>query len=346
MKCRPSLRAAGAVALGGAALVALRALKRSRSREDLTGQVAIVTGSSRGLGFLLARELAREGCRVVICARTASDLERAKRELEAEGAEVLARVCDVADREAVEALVRATVERFGGVDILVNNAGIIAVGPIESMKYEYFHDLIDVMFWGVVHATLAVLPLMRRAGGGRIVNITSIGGKRSVPHLVAYGAAKYAAVGFSEALHAELAEEGITVTTIVPGLMRTGSYLNAYFTGDPRGEFTWFSLGSSLPLISMDAERAARIIIDAAKRREREKVLTLQARAAVWFHGLFPGAMSAIFSGANRLLPSGTVKQRIRGQDVARDLDSKALRLATTLGRRAARRFQWIDRPG
>ena len=112
---------------------------------------------------------------------------------------------------------------------------------------------------------LAALPVMREKGHGRIVTITSIGGKLSVPHLLPYSTAKFAAVGFSEGLRAELGRGPVTVTTVVPGLMRTGSHLNARFTGRAGQEFTWFSLGASLPLILMDAERAARQIIAAVR---------------------------------------------------------------------------------
>src|SRR5581483_5724484 len=152
------------------------------------------------------------------------------------------------------------------VDILVNNASIIQVAPVEALGPREFQHAMAVNFWGVVHPTLAGLPRMRARRRGRIVTITSIGGKVSVPHLLPYGAAKFAAVGFSEGLRAELARDGISVTTIVPGLMRTGSILNAVFKGPHRAEFAAFSVLGSLPLVSMDAERAARQIVAATRR--------------------------------------------------------------------------------
>ena len=148
-------------------------------------------------------------------------------------------------------------QRFGRVDIVVNNAGIIQVGPMPTTTVEDFATALDVMFWGVLYPTLAVLPQMRARRNGRVVNITSIGGMVSVPHLLPYTCARFAAVGLSEGLRAELGQEGIHVTTVVPGLMCTGSYLQARFQGQPEREFTWFALGATLPLISISAEPAA-----------------------------------------------------------------------------------------
>lgn len=182
---------------------------------ELSGRVALVTGASRGLGFLLARELAAQGCRVAICARDPEELGRARAALEREGAQVLAVPCDVADRVQVERLVADTVARFGSLDVLVTNAGVIQAGPLGTMRVEDFEDALAVMFWGVVLPTLAALPHLR-AGRGRIVTITSIGGKIASPHLLPYDCAKFAAVGFSEGIGAELAREGIRVTTVVP----------------------------------------------------------------------------------------------------------------------------------
>jgi NAD(P)-dependent dehydrogenase (short-subunit alcohol dehydrogenase family) len=211
---------------------------------NLQGQVVLLTGGSRGLGLALAREFARAGCRLVLCARDAQELERAQQHLAQRGADVLTVPCNVADQEQVNHLVERAIERFGRIDILVNNAGVIQVGPLHTVTVEDFKTALDVMFWGLLYPTLAVLPQMLQRGSGRIVNITSIGGMVSVPHLLPYNCAKFAAVGLSEGLRAELGREGIHVTTIVPGLMHTGSYLHAMFKGQQEREFTWFALGS------------------------------------------------------------------------------------------------------
>jgi len=319
--------------------------------ENLAGQVVIVTGSSRGLGYLLAQEFASQGCRVVICARSEAELTRAQIELVRCGAEVLAIPCDVADREQVQHLIDETVRHYGRIDILVNNAGIIQVGPVQAMSLDDFEQALGVMYWGILYTTWAARPHMKRRGYGRIVNVTSIGGKVSVPHLLPYNSAKFAAVALSEGLRAELAGEGIEVTTIIPGLMRTGSHLNAQFKGDYPKEFTWFSLGASLPIISMDAERAARQIVQATRRRETERVLSWPAQILLRFHGLFPGFTTDVLHLVNTLfLPEpdadGTAVQK--GLTIQNDLSPfryRVLWLLTTLGRRAAQEYLQLAHP-
>jgi short-subunit dehydrogenase len=209
------------------------------------------------------------------------------------------------------------------------------------MTHAQFEESLAVNFWGTVNATFAVLPGMRERGRGRIVNITSIGGIVAVPHLLPYTAAKFAAVGFSEGLAAELAAEGITVTTIVPGLMRTGSFLHAWFQGRHEHEFMWFSLGSALPLVSMDAQRAARQIIAAMRRRETERVLSLPAKVLARVHGVVPGVTVRVMALINRMLPraDGARPSAEPGWQVDRRHGSPMLHAATFLGHRAARRF-------
>jgi short-subunit dehydrogenase len=189
----------------------------------------------------------------------------------------------------------------------------------------------------MVYSTLAALPHLKE--GSRIVNITSIGGKVAVPHLVPYSCAKFAAVGFSEGMRAELRERGILVTTIAPGLMRTGSHLNAHFKGETDREAALFGLAASLPLVSMDADRAARQIVAAAKSGRAEHILTAQANLAARFHGLFPAATAEILAVVNRLLPhSSDSDQRVRGRDTA-GLRHPLVAALTILGQRAAGRF-------
>jgi NAD(P)-dependent dehydrogenase (short-subunit alcohol dehydrogenase family) len=347
----------GKILLGaavGSLLLGWQVLNRIRET-DLRGQVALITGGSSGLGFLLAREFASEGCRIVICARDPDELRWAGDELRRNGAKALTVECDVADRQQVERMVQQATDHFGRVDILVNNAGVIQAGPLESMELEDFEMAMDIMYWGTVYTTLAVLPQMRARRSGRVVNITSIGGKVSVPHLLPYGAAKFAAVGFSQGLRAEVGDDNITVTTIVPGLMRTGSFRNALFKGDQEKEFVWFSLGSALPLISMDAERAARQIVQATKRGDAERILSLPANVLAKLHGVFPGATANILREIDRMMlpePDGEDRKIIPGREVQRELDSPTLETVTQLGQSAAQRFQpedvddATDRPG
>lgn len=344
---------AGAAA--GAFLIG-RELRHRLSEADLTGQVALITGGTSGLGYLLAREFGSQDCKVVICARDENELRHTRDSLEARGIDVLPVVCDVADQEQVDSMIDRANSHFGRVDILVNNAGVIQFGPFGSMEIEDFERAMDTMYWGTVYPTMAVIPQMTKRGYGRIVNITSIGGKVSVPHLLPYSTAKFAAVGFSEGLRTEVMKDGIVVTTIVPGLMRTGSYFSAEFKGDYEQEFTWFSLGSSLPLITIDAQRAARQIVQATRRGEAERILSLPANILAKAHGLFPNLTSDIMALADRyMLPQDSGQgQDVRiGHDIQeRDVHSTALLRATILGRESAERLQppdtvpdevWID---
>jgi len=326
----PALVGAGVGMALGAMVVGLR--QRSRLR----GQVAVVMGASRGLGLLIAREFARRGCRLAICARNAEELERARLSLEQRGAEVAARACDVTERGQVESFISFVRSRFGRIDILCNVAGIIQVGPVESMTVEDFESAMKVMFWGMLYPTLEVLPEMMERRGGRIVNITSIGGKVSMPHLLPYACAKFAAVALSEGLHAELRRFGVKVVTIVPGLMRTGSFVNAYFKGRQEKEMAWFALAASLPGVSMSARRAARQIVSAAASGRSIRVLSAPAKVLALFHGMFPGLTTELLGLANSLLPGagGGSRENASGMEVSRRpgaVVGRALRLMTAV---------------
>jgi short-subunit dehydrogenase len=294
---------AGTVAGLGVVIAGRELWRRSRALPRFTGQVVVITGGSRGLGFAIAQEFAGRGAKLVICGRDAEILHEAEQRLLAMRTEVLAVQCDIAQQYEAENLIRQATERFGRVDVLVNNAGQIAVGPIESQTIGDFQDAMNTMFWGIVYTTMAALPQMMQRASGNIVNITSIGGKVAVPHLIPYCSAKFAAVGFSEGIHAELAKNNIKVTTVVPGLMRTGSHANAVFKGDHQKEYSWFSLGATLPVSAMDAHRAARRIVDATARGAAEITLSVPAKALALAHGVAPGTMTDVLGVVNRFMP-------------------------------------------
>jgi NAD(P)-dependent dehydrogenase (short-subunit alcohol dehydrogenase family) len=322
------------VILGGiiGAAVAARLAVRFSRRIDLAGRVALVTGGSRGLGLVLARELLKEGCRVAICARDPLELGRACEEL---GSEVASFACDVADPPRVAGMIEQVIARFGQIDILINNAGVIEVGPLDTMTREDFEETMRTHFWGAVNTTLALLPHMRSRGEGRIVNISSIGGKISPPHLLPYNASKFALTGFSEGLRAELAKENILVTTVCPGLMRTGSPRNATFKGQHRAEYAWFAISDSLPIITISARRAARRIISAMRHGDAEVMLSLTARLASTVHGIFPGYTAEVMGVVNRFLPTpgGIGTNRALGKESESRFAPSVL---TTLTQRAA----------
>jgi short-subunit dehydrogenase len=223
----------------------------------------------------------------------------------------------VTDRDQVERTVREVEHHFGRIDVLVNNAGTISVGPMEVMNLGNYEESMKTHFWGPLYATLAALPGMKRRREGRIVNISSIGGKVAVPHLLPYCAGKFALTGLSEGLRAELKKDNVYVTTVCPGLMRTGSPPNAFFKGQHRIEYTLFKLSDSTPLTAMNAQRAARRIVTACQRGESEVILSIQAKIAAKFHGLFPGVSSELYGLIAQALPGpgGIGEQRVQGKD-------------------------------
>lgn len=322
------------------------ALARRLRRVRLAGKLALVTGGSRGLGLVLARELGLRGMRVVICARDEEELERARASLEADGIEVTALPCDVADEEGIATLVAEVEENVGPIDVLVNNAGIIQVGPAEAMGLEDYRRAMDVMFWGALHAADAVLPRMRARRRGTIVNVTSIGADIGVPHLAPYDAAKFALRGWSEALGAEAARHGISVVTVLPGLMRTGSFGHALVKGRRYAEASLFSLAASLPLLTVSAEHGAHRIVEAVERGERFVVIGTPAKLLRLAHALFPGTVVRLLGAVNRLLPEAEEGAReqmaLPGEIFRRGLARSVL---TALGDRAARRYNEEPRP-
>jgi NAD(P)-dependent dehydrogenase (short-subunit alcohol dehydrogenase family) len=338
MRISRSLPLAALAAAGLGYVVA----RRLRQPQRLTGGVALVTGGSRGLGLLLARELGRRRMRVVVCARDEEELERAREALAVEGIDAVALPCDVTDREGMRTLVADVEENVGPVDLLVNNAGIIQVGPVETMALEDFQRAMDTMFWGAYHATDAVLPGMRARRRGVIVNITSIGAAVAVPHMAPYSAAKFAMRGWSEALGAESSRYGILVVTVLPGLMRTGSFKHALVKGRRYAEASLFSLAASLPLLTVGAASAARRIVRAVERGERMLVLGTPAKVLRLVHALFPGPLVGMLARLNRLLPStpwdekGDERMPLPAELFRRGL---ARSIFTALGERAAREY-------
>lgn len=311
---------------------------RLRRRLDLDGRVAVIAGGSRGLGLVLARELAARRARIVLMARDVDELERARVDLAVCGAnDVLIVPCDVTQPAQVDEAVATVLDACGRIDVLIDCAGDIEVGPLEAMRYSDFERAMATNFWGPLHLVRAVLPGMRARGGGRIVNISSVGGVVAVPHLLPYVASKFALTGLSLGLRSELAKHGIVVTTVCPGLMRTGSPGNALFKGDRGAEYSWFSVSDSLPLLSMSAERAARRIVRAIQRGKARVVLGMPAKMAAVAQALAPGVVAFAMETANRLLPAS---EDARAPSTGNESRAAAHvpRWLTTLGDRAAAR--------
>jgi NAD(P)-dependent dehydrogenase (short-subunit alcohol dehydrogenase family) len=289
-------------ALGSA--VGARYLRSRARRYDLRGKTALVSGGTRGLGYLLARELCRRGAQVFVFSRDDGEIGRGVEKLRSEcSPSELSRIhglrCDVRDPEDVAAAVSTIVHRSGRLDVVVNNAGIIQVTPFENARIEDFEDSMRTHFWGPLYMIRAALPYLRRERG-RILNISSIGGRVGVPHLSPYCAGKFALVGLSEVLRAELSKDHITVTTATPGLMRTGSHVRVTIRGNHRREAKWFAAGVATSLTSMSATRAARIIVDACVAGRAHVTPGIQARIAEVLNVVAPELTSMLSSLAVR----------------------------------------------
>jgi NAD(P)-dependent dehydrogenase (short-subunit alcohol dehydrogenase family) len=322
-------------ALAGAGALCLYVWARRVREYDLHGKVVLITGGSRGFGLVMARRFVALGARVAVMARDGQEVARAARSL-APGA-ALPVVGDVGRPDDCEGAVAQTVEHFGRLDVLVNNAGAILGAPLSRTRLEDFAALMDVHFWGTLHMTQAALPHLQARHGSRIVNICSIGAKIAVPHLAAYCASKFAQAGLSSVMAEELRESGVIVTSVFPGLMRTGSHLQARFRGDVRREFALFALVNGLPGTSMGAERAARTVVSAMQRGDAEVVLPWSVRQAARVSALAPNVTARLLAGVSAWLPDadGTRPGTVRGADLPLP---NLVRAAITLAERAALR--------
>lgn len=329
------------LALGVAGTAALIRARRRALLAPLQGQVAIIIGGTRGLGLALARELVACGCRVAICGRDVQTLERAREELTRRGGDVIAATCDATDELEVERFIDFVFASHGRVDILVTVAATMRVGPIEAMSTRDFHLAMNTILWSSIYPTLSALPIMRAQGSGSIVHIASIGGRIAVPHLSAYSTAKFAVVGFSESIRAELAKDGIAVTTVVPFLMRTASHLHARFKGEQEAEFTWFGWSANSPF-AIDPDRAARRIVRAVAGGERQVVLGVIAKVAIVTSALWPTGTERALEAFARLLPRAPAEDTVpsrEGVDIARESQSEATRAIERLVHKRALRY-------
>ena len=250
----------------------------SDMEHTLKGKVAIVTGASSGIGEATARELASRGAAVVLAARAAEKLEALEREISASGGRVLAVETDVSDKDSVEAMVERTVEAFGSLDILVNNAGLGLSGRVADLRAEDLRHVFEVNTVGPLNCIQVALPQMGR--GGRIINVSSVIGKRSIPKVGGYCATKFALNALSDALRVEITDRGITVTSVYPGTTRTAFRENSRRTRDEKRG--WRPKG-------VTPEKVAEEIADAAEKGPREVYVRFSDRLFVAGTTLLPG---------------------------------------------------------
>lgn len=303
-----------AAGLGGG--MAVYNLVQKAREMRLKNKVVLITGATRGLGLQLAREFAGQGAQLAICGRDVEALRAAATKLRGRRAQVLATVVDVSVKDQVDEWVAHVNEHYGQIDILVNNAGTIQVGPAVNMTLQDYEEAMQLMFYGHLYGILAVLPQMQNRKTGAIVNITSIGGKVSVPHLLPYCCAKFAATALSQGLYEELKSDGIHVLTVAPGLLRTGSYVNAYFRGQLEKELAWFASSEGSPLMAMDPPEAARQIVQALKSRQPEVILGANAQLLARLSGAFPNFTADLLSYASKLLPTPGEGDKTKGIDL------------------------------
>jgi NAD(P)-dependent dehydrogenase (short-subunit alcohol dehydrogenase family) len=310
-------------AVVGISLAITAAIRRS-GKQPGSPRVVVVTGGSRGFGFAIAERFARSGDLLVLASRKQDELEQARAKLVASKAvasaeDVLLVAGDLTDQNAAQELIDRTLARFGHIDVLINNAGIIQVGPVENQTIDAYRNAMETNYFAALYCVQAAMPHMLRQAGERkaarrriqrvakpagpvIVNIASIGGKMAVPHMLPYTASKFALVGFSEGLHAELRSKGVHVVTVCPGLMRTGGEDHAHFIGDVPQEKRWFHFAAKTPGVTTTPEHAASRVFHAVASRRTEITITPQAYLAARAVGLSPTAVQFANALANEYL--------------------------------------------
>lgn len=238
----------------------------------LIGTRILITGASQGIGRALAEQAARRGAKILAVARSADQLNELAAAMRAEGLALVPVTGDITRAEDRHHFVKAAVEQFGGLDILVNNAGVGATGHFADAAPDRLRRIMEVNLFGLTEMTRAVLPLLRQGNRPAIVNISSIAGKRGIPARSDYSASKFAVQGFSQALRAELAKDGIDVLVVCPGLTQTNFSKNM---------LEQKALIQMDHLRGMTAEDVAAATLRAIERGSREVCLTVQGRLMV-----------------------------------------------------------------
>jgi short-subunit dehydrogenase len=270
----------------------------------VNGERVIITGASSGIGKAIAFALARKGARLVLTSRQFYLLEEVVQEIKYTFPEIippLAIACDVINREQVKRAIHFCVEHLDGVDILVNNAGIGVYGLCEKTSLEDFRSQMEVNYFGSIHFILEALPLMRKAGKGLIINVSSLAAKHGVPYLGAYSASKAALAVLGQSLNAELVRSGISVLTVYPGYTETNFFKKEKKVGGarrPDGPYT-------------SPQKVAEAVVRAIDREKNELILTIEGKALSLCQGLMPWLVRSAMARIARNL--GDKKEIIDG---------------------------------
>lgn len=316
--------------------VAYEWLARQKLGTYFENKTVLVSGGSSGLGFALAKRLLEYGANVSVCGRDESKLEELKKRLVFYSNHLHIFQCDVASRKKVKSWIDSAQDQFGAIDILINNAGILTVGPVESQTESLYRESLEIMFWGHFNTTQEIIPLLKE-GEGQIANIISVGGKISIPHMSSYSVAKAAAGAYSEGLGVELASHGISVTTIYPWLLRTGSYVNGFYPKGDVKEFRAFSLGSALPFLALNVEAAVTEILSAIQKKKTEAFIGAMAKGVTILRNLLPGLSRKVLSGTSGILLSPpSTRDFVRGKT----MESSELGVVHFFGSRERKEYQ------
>lgn len=303
------------------------AMRGFQPRFDFREKNVFITGGSRGLGLSLAWNLLKRGASVTLVARDLEELDQGRNHLlqDFPKARVFIKACDVTDAMFLKTILQQSIHEMGSIDLLINNAGSILVGPFASMEREDFEAQMKIHLYAAIEATKQIVPHFQERGGGRILNICSLGGKVAVPHMLPYDVSKFALAGFSQGVSAELARDGIRVTTAYPPVMRTGSPIQAVFKGDHEKEFEWFQTIDHLPGISMSADRAAKKILDAVANGNSEIILSTPAKLRMVAGVFFPETMNRVMGFMASILPADESRERKTGADSQAKFDHNLL---------------------
>ncbi len=320
-----------------AAVAAIAARRQLIPRYDVSEKSVLITGGSRGLGLALAAEFLKRGANVTLMARDPAELERAARQLGA-GKRVQTVAGDVTLAEDRSRALAEVTRLHGGLDVLVNNAGLIQSGPLDNMTEADFRQIMEVNAFAPLLFTRLAVPELRRRGG-RVLMVSSVGGKVAVPHLAPYSVSKFALTGIGQALRAELAGDGVVVTTVCPTVMRTGSPRQAEVKGQYQKEYALFATVDNFPLISLDAGVAARRMVDALVRGDAEAPIGGSAVILKYAQALAPQLTADLLALGTRLLPAPTdSNEAISGKEAETPLTRR-----NPVKREAERKFNELD---
>jgi hypothetical protein len=282
---------------------------------DFKNKVAAVTGAGSGIGQQLAILLAEQGCHLSLSDINAKGLADTVALAKSKGVTVTSQTLDVANREAVEAWAAQTVKDHGKVNLIFNNAGVALGSSVEGMKYEDFEWLMNINFWGVVYGTKAFLPLLKQAGEGHIINISSLFGLTAQPSQSAYNASKFAVRGFTESLRQELDLQqcGVSATCVHPGGIRTNIARAARMSDsikslgmDPAKSSKQFD-----KLLRTPPAEAAQEILDAVLHDRRRLLIGNDAKIIDLVQRVLPTSYQRVIVAASKLQNRSNKKAKI-----------------------------------